>query len=201
MSNLWLTTTYNATFTTEGVGTIIQDQRTWCRFLNCLGKNFDCQNAWLHISWYRSSNPSFIHNQYVGNWQLWHSYSFKKKRKLASSKAYTSKNSSRYSKSFKTWSAGIPLKDTHDIIKLVYEQNSATWNNNKASGMGADVNQVHCKRQMTSRYCTKAVGRGLEHRIVTSSTSSSPIQEITDTSKRFTEPEKKKPKTIKIRKG
>jgi hypothetical protein len=54
---------------------------------------------------------------------------------------------------------------------------------------------------MTSRYCTKAVGRGLEHRIVTSSTSSSPIQEITDTSKRFTEPEKKKPKTIKIRKG
>lgn len=91
MSNLWLTTTYNATFKTEGVGTIVRDQRTWRRFLNCLGKNFDCQNAWLHKSWYRSSNPSFIHNQYVGNWQLWHSYSFKKKRKLASSKAHTSK--------------------------------------------------------------------------------------------------------------
>jgi hypothetical protein len=58
---------------------------------------------------------------------------------------------------------------------------------------------------MTSRYCTKAVGRGPEHIIVTSSTSNSPIQEITDTSKRFTEPEekkeKRKPKTIKIRKG
>jgi hypothetical protein len=71
--------------------------------------------------------------------------------------------------------------------------------------MGTDVNQVHCKRQMTSRYCIKAVGRGLEHIIVTSSTSSSPIQEITDTSKRFTEPEEKKrkkePKPIKIRKG
>ncbi len=194
MSNLWLTTTYNATFKTEGVGTIIRDQRTQCRFLNCLGKNFDCENAWLHKSWYRSSNPSLIHNQYVGNWQLWHSYSFKKKRKLACSKAHTSKNSSRYSKRLKTWSADIPLKDTHDIIKLVYEQNSATWNNNKASGMGTDVNQVHCKRQMTSRYCIKAVGRGLEHIIVTSSTSSSPIQEITETSKRFTEPEGKKEK-------
>jgi hypothetical protein len=47
---------------------------------------------------------------------------------------------------------------------------------------------------MTSRYCIKAVGRGLEHIIVTSSTSSSPIQEITETSKRFTEPEGKKEK-------
>jgi hypothetical protein len=47
---------------------------------------------------------------------------------------------------------------------------------------------------MTSRYCIKAVGRGLEHIIVTSSTSSSPMQEITETSKRFTEPEGKKEK-------
>jgi hypothetical protein len=50
---------------------------------------------------------------------------------------------------------------------------------------------------MTSRYCTKAVGRGLEHIIVTSSTSRSPIQEISDTSKRFKEPEKKKVKKTK----